>query len=162
MEEEWRSTRQYPGYSCSNLGRVRNDKHNRILNGTINNKGYMRYDLCINGKRVAVSGHRLIALTFIPNTTRKPYINHIDGDKTNNCVSNLEWCTAKENTQHAILKLNKANGGWNKKPVVCINTGAVYNSVLEAGLKLGIKDSLIARVCKQERKTTHGLRFKYI
>lgn len=65
-------------------------------------KGYLRVGLTINGKLVTRKVHRLIAQSFIPNPENKPFVNHKDWNKSNNSVKNLEWCTAKENTKHAI------------------------------------------------------------
>lgn len=64
--------------------------------------GYKVIHLCKNGKPKMYRHHRLVALTFIDNPENKEFVNHKDGDKTNNHPSNLEWCTAKENSIHAI------------------------------------------------------------
>ena len=74
--------------------------------------GYMEYHLCKNGKRHHMSTHRLVAKHFIPNPNNKPFVNHIDGNKLNNNVENLEWVTHEENMQHAVrtgLLNNKGN-----------------------------------------------------
>ncbi len=68
-----------------------------------NGQGYSIVMLTLNGKRCQFTVHRLVALKFIPNPDNKPYVNHIDGNKMNNDVSNLEWCTAKENLEHARI-----------------------------------------------------------
>lgn len=74
--------------------------------------GYLRIDLFKNGERITVSPHRIVAQTFIPNPENKPEVNHIDGDKSNNCTSNLEWVTHSENIKHAYNKgLCKAKRG---------------------------------------------------
>lgn len=69
--------------------------------------GYLTVGLLIGGKQKIFRVHRLVAMAFIPNPENKPYINHIDGNRKNNCVGNLEWCTQKENVIHAIHTLNK-------------------------------------------------------
>jgi hypothetical protein len=65
-------------------------------------KGYLRVGLTINKKLCTKKVHRLVAIEFIPNPLNKPCVNHIDGNKKNNNVTNLEWVTYKENTEHAI------------------------------------------------------------
>lgn len=65
-------------------------------------QGYLRLGLRAKGKRKHFTIHRLVAQTFIPNPEGKPFVNHIDGDKTNNRVENLEWCNQSENMLHAF------------------------------------------------------------
>lgn len=161
MKEEWKDLAQCNKYECSNTGKIRDKQTKKILNGSVNNKGYIRYDLCLNGKRFVVHGHKAVTETFIPNIENKPFINHIDGNKTNNNVNNLEWCTAKENTEHAIKTLNKPQGGENKKQIICLTTGIIYSSAYEAERLLNIPNSMINRVCNNKRKSTKGLRFAF-
>lgn len=112
MEEIWKDIEGYNGrYQVSNLGRVKsiitkgryeyNPPKVSILSGTIARGGYKRVLLTKNGKKTAESVHRLVAKAFIPNPENKPQINHIDGNKLNNCVDNLEWVTHQENQAHA-------------------------------------------------------------
>lgn len=72
--------------------------------------GYKRVHITTSGKRKCCGVHRLVAMAFIPNPHNKPDVNHIDGIKANNHVSNLEWVTEKENTQHAMKNLEKKPG----------------------------------------------------
>lgn len=98
MEEEWRDIKWCEWYQVSNLGRVRNHD-GRILSLREVNSGYLVVLLKKYHKGRTV--HRLVAETFIPNPYNKEQVNHIDGNKHNNCISNLEWCTPSENMQHA-------------------------------------------------------------
>ena len=74
-----------------------------------NFEGYKRVKLTQNGKRKSFLIHRLVALAYIPNTYNKPIVNHINSNRTDNRVENLEWVTHKENSQHA-----SRNGSWTK------------------------------------------------
>jgi len=97
----WKIIEELPSYEISSLGQVRNIKTRKILKVVIN-KGYYRLHLWYNKKGYNRSLHRLIAIHFIPNPENKPEINHKDGNKLNNRIDNLEWCTSKENRRHAF------------------------------------------------------------
>lgn len=100
MKEIWKDIPDYDGYQISNLGRLKSLKRNIIMKcnkrgdynsiGLYNKDGYKRFNI-----------HRLVAQVFIPNPDNLPCVNHIDGNKLNNCVDNLEWCTHSENSKHA-------------------------------------------------------------
>jgi len=83
------------------------------LKGEINH-GYNRVNLFVNGKAKKYRTHRLVAMEFINNPLNKENVNHIDGNKLNNNVENLEWCTASENEYHSYRVLGKVK--WNTKP----------------------------------------------
>lgn len=87
-------------YEVSSLGRVRN--RFRILKQGTSTHGYYQICLTHNYKKTTLKVHRLVAFAFIKPVAGKSYVNHIDGNKKNNVVSNLEWCTAKENRIHAV------------------------------------------------------------
>ena len=116
--EVWKDVAGYEGvYQVSNLGRVRSvdrlvqysDGRKYTYKGKMiklaenkNRGGYLYVRLSHNQRKVLKSLHRLVAETFIENSGNKPEVNHIDGDKGNNKVSNLEWVTSKENSEHAV------------------------------------------------------------
>ena len=87
-------------YSIDSHGTIINIHTNRILQPFLV-RGYKRIELCKEGIRKKYFIHRLVASTFIVNPNNKPFINHIDNDRANNNIANLEWCTAKENYNHA-------------------------------------------------------------
>ena len=87
-------------YYVSNIGRVKN-KYNKILHAVVGSSGYEEICLCVNYKRYYKRVHRLVAQAFLPNPNNYPCVNHINGNKLDNNVSNLEWCTVAHNTQHS-------------------------------------------------------------
>lgn len=98
--EKWLDIRDCPKYEVSNRGNVRNKKTGRILQPHLNRaNGYCRVN--IGGKHRYI--HRLVAETFYDGTGRKLDVNHIDGNKENNNLSNLEWVTRQENIKHALI-----------------------------------------------------------
>lgn len=101
--EQWKTVPDYEDYQGSNFGRVKSFKQGkaRIMKPVFVNEGYLQIMLCKDGKSKWIRVHQLVALCFIPNPEGKPQVNHRDGFKLNNHVSNLEWVTASENTKHA-------------------------------------------------------------
>lgn len=103
---EFREIRGFERYSVSNDGIVINNITGQILSQRKATNGYMRVNLRHGNVRYEKpktrAVHRLVAEAFLPLITGKDYVNHIDGDKHNNNVSNLEWCTPKENIEHAL------------------------------------------------------------
>jgi hypothetical protein len=105
MNEIWKVIENSSKYEVSNLGRIRNIKSKNIMKPCIANTGYpmitlQEEDLSIKRKKNHLL-HRIIAKTFIDNPNNYPFVNHINGDKTNYSVDNLEWCTQKENIHHS-------------------------------------------------------------
>ena len=151
-------------YEVSNLGRVRSldrtSSDGRVLKGKILklrliNNGYLRVGLNKDGRgQIFFRVHRLVATAFVPNPDNLPVVNHKDEDKSNNCVSNLEWCTQKHNIQYSSHKL-KGDKNPQARKVVCINTGQVFSCMEEAkqwcvGLT---KSQPISWVCSGKRKS---------
>jgi len=102
MEEFWKDISGYEKiYQISNLGNVRNSKQKLLKVWSAPNK-YNRITLEVKGLKKSFTIHRLVAIAFIDNPLQKKTVNHIDGNKNNPCVSNLEWATINENMKHAF------------------------------------------------------------
>ena len=112
--EEWKPLLGFEGrYDISNLGRIKNIKSNRIVKSQISPQGYLCCSLRRIGetKTCTIRINRAIAQAFIPNPYNYPVVNHKDGNKLNNSIENLEWCTYKHNIQHSFaLGLQTPNG----------------------------------------------------
>lgn len=101
-DERWLACPDHPGFEVSDLGRVRSATTGKLVRQA-NALGYKRVILQSNGESRYARVHRLVAMAFIPNDRPEAvYVNHLDGDKQNNRLSNLEWCTPLENTRHSV------------------------------------------------------------
>lgn len=162
QNEIWKDIPGYAGlYQVSNSGRVKSFKNQyghgvRILNGEKTKSGYIQVSL--NKKRYKI--HRLVALAFIPNPDGLPQINHKNEIKTDNRAENLEWCTGKYNVNYgtAIERRSKKRG----KPVMCIETGNVFESCKDAGRELNLDFSHIAKCCRGILPQHKGFHFMFV
>lgn len=163
MKEIWKDIPGYEGlYQVSNLGNVRSLNYNhtneiRLLTPE-NNCGYLRYQL--KGKHYGA--HKLVAMTFITNPNKLTQINHIDGNKHNNMVENLEWCTPKENTIHALqsglVDMHKIIMR-DKKTNKIIK---IFDNILELRKTIKLKSyTHIYDCCRKTRKSAYGYRWEY-
>ena len=179
--EEWRDVKGFEGYyQISNYGRVKSleriigrsngNKQTiraRILKPCISNSGYYEVPLYKDGKGKQYTVHRLVAEAFLRNVNL--CVNHIDGNKLNNCVENLEWCTYSDNITHAIKyglvkhepKYGKDNP--NAKRIVQIHDGMivkVWDSMADAQ-RAGFNFKSISNCCRGECKTHKGYEWQY-
>lgn len=167
-KEIWRPIPNYEGlYSISNQGRVQ-DRYGRILKQTpqeaspYNGTRYLLVSLKKEGKVKGYLVHRLVALTFLPNPNNYPIINHKNERRDDNRVENLEWCTHKYNSNYGTLSDRKKNGEYvssMKKPVLCVETGIVYESVREA--RRQTKCNNINKALTGEQKRSGGFHWQY-
>ena len=167
MKEIWKDIEGYEGlYQVSNFGRVRSLKNGkvRILKPLTNKNGYLRVQLYKNNSLKTIFIHRLVAMAFIPNPNNLPMVNHKDEDKTNNIVSNLEWCDAKYNSNYGtarkrmIEKIQKVVLQIDKNTNVVIN---IFPSMKEAERQTGYNHGHICNCCKGKLKTTGGYKWSY-
>ncbi len=175
MQENWKDIKGYEqSYQVSNLGRVKSlsrtiMKSNntimyvkeRILKTRRHNNGYYMVTLYKNQTPKLCTIHRLVAKAFIDNPENKSTVNHLDGDKLNNHVDNLEWCTQQENITHS----NRPGLTKNKVAVnqydLDGNFIQKFESVRSAGKTLKINTSHIGSVCRGNRNQTGGYIWRY-
>lgn len=160
MNEEWKDIKGYEGkYQVSNLGNIKSLNYNRSkgTSKTLNPEISLGYPLVQlydkNGKRHRVRIHRLVAEAFVNNPNPKKYniINHIDGDKTNNMFTNLEWCDNRHNSNYP--------GHWRK--VYCFDLDEYFKSITEASIRTGISRCNISKACSGQLLQAGGMWWCY-
>ena len=161
----WKKIEGYDyDYRVNAVGDVANFALGSRLKWHDNGNGYMTVQLKQNHKSVNRYVHRLVAEAFIPNPHNLRQVNHVNQNKHDNSVENLEWCTAKENSHHSKSWEYAVNA--TKKRVVMVDeTGQLlceFPSARECANQLGISESQISRCCRGALNQTHGFIFKYV
>ena len=160
--EIWKDIEGYEGlYQVSNKGRVKSlyKGSERILRPGIDRYGYYKIMIYKDSVRKTFKLHRLVAQAFIPNPENKPQVNHKDENKLNNCVNNLEWSTAKENSNYG-----SRNERLSRKILQYSKSGDFireWQSAVEVKRVLGIANSHIIACCKGKRKSAGGFVWGY-
>ena len=170
-EEVWKDIEEYEGlYQVSNKGRVKSLKFGkeRILKPAKNDGGYLFVYIFKNGKRKMCLVHRLVAQAFIPNPQNLPQINHRDEVKTNNSVQNLEWCTAKYNSNygtHNQRSADKRTNGKCSKPVIQYEKSGEFvkewKSTHDIERNLGYNNGYISACCNGKFNSAYNFVWKY-
>ena len=153
---------QETDYSVSTEGEVRNDTTNYILSQS-SQQDYKFVGLIINGKQKRMRVHRMVALAFIDNPENKPYVNHINGNRSDNNVENLEWVTSSENIQHAVNTGLFKSG--RTRAVIQYNLNgeqmATFESASEAARQTGGSQSKITMCCRRQRDSANDYQWRY-
>lgn len=184
--EIWKDVVGYEGiYQVSNMGRVKSIdrispcrkkgyttmvKKGRILKLSTNRLGYKEAHLYNNQeqKNKIISVHRLVAFAFIKNTDREHFreINHIDENKSNNRVENLEWCDRVYNTRYGTARIRSIKNNKNIRKVAQYSKFGIliakYGTIADAGRSTGLDCSSISKACRGKIKTNGGYVWKYI
>lgn len=171
MKEIWKDIEEYKDkYQASNYGRIKNKRTKQIVSLYIGSHGYYKVGLYYDRKNKPTEVHRLIAKTFISNPENKKEVNHIDGNKLNNKIDNLEWVTHKENINHAwrtklfepVREASKRYGknNPNAKRVIqydlSMNKIKEYDCIVEATKETKIDKTNIGKCCNNIRRTAGG------
>lgn len=159
--ELWLPIPDYPDYEVSSDGRVRNIKFGRILKGGLV-KGYPRVKLSKNNKTKPFSVHRLVADVFYDGDHKNLQVNHIDGVKTNNHISNLEWLTGSENIKHAYDTGLKKPPCPNPRKVRITETGEVFDTISECARHINGSKRHVGECMEGIRKTHKGYHFEAV
>lgn len=166
--EKWIDVKGYESYyQVSDLGRVKRlagspyCKKDRILKPGSQPTGYLFVTLCKDGEHKMVRIHRLVMENFCPvDNMENLQVNHLDENRTNNALSNLQWCTCTENINYGnrTTKYIKTRG----HKVRCIETGKVYNSLREAERDTGCAHTHISECVRGIAKQCNGLHWEYV
>lgn len=152
--ETWVKCRGTNVYEVSDTGKVRNRRTGKLMKSHINDKGYETIQLSIDGKPKSCRVHRLVAEAFNEGNHDGLDVNHIDGNKLNNNINNLEFCTRQENIIHAHrIGLNYSH---KKKKVHIIETGQVFDSVTECADYLGVTRHAVSKCINGSVKCCRG------
>jgi len=166
MIEEWRKIKGFEDYEISNLGRVKSLKYGKekIMKPAKDKDRYLYVHLYQNKKTKCYRVHRLVAQAFLLNPNNYPDINHKDEDKTNNCVSNIEYCSKSYNNSYGT-RTERASKA---KSIPVVQTDMennyinVYQSARQVQRELGFNKSNIARCCKGKTNKVNGYKWYYL
>jgi len=162
IEEEWLPIVDSDNAYISNLGNV--SRNGKQVIPDEDSEGYLRVSVGGRIKRDRI--HRLVAKAFIANPNYKPYVNHIDGNKKNNRIDNLEWCTPKENSMHASKTGLLSHDTGKKGAILAVNIkdgqSCVFLNQAHVAKVIGADDSEVNKCLKGKRKTVHGYTLEYI
>jgi hypothetical protein len=154
---KWKEIEGFP-YMINTIGQILNEQNKQ--KAVTKGKYYMVNLTDYDGNRKTCSIHILVAKAFIPNPNNYPIVNHIDNDRYNNRISNLEWCTQKENLEHAS-KNNRLFKRKIEQYDIDENLLGKFNSIVEAAKITGINKSSIANCCRGDRKIACEYIWKY-
>ena len=175
----WKTIKEFPEYEINTLGQVKRKLNNKILSQSLSSKGYYQINIANKSRRT----HRLLAITFIDNPLNLETVNHINGNKLDNQLSNLEWMSRADNIRHSREELGiipipysksdkehhltgrvGSNSTRGQSIKVTLNTGEVktFGSANQAGLEM-YGDIKYGRTIRQAIKRGHkykGLKFE--
>ena len=156
QEEIFVPIKDFPNYYISNWGRVYSAKREKnkttsILTPQPNSAGYLQVMLCKDSKVYNRLVHRLVAQAFIPNPDNLSEVNHLDEDKTNNTVYNLEWSSHKDNIRYSHCK-----------PIIDLTTGIIYLGTADASRALNVHRTTVCSRLKDSKGRYKNHQFMFL
>ena len=160
--EERRDINGFPNYQASSEGMVVNKNTGKILQAAPDGSGYMTVCLCKHGSQYPRRVHRLVAEAFLEQPSDKEWqVNHINGNKRDNRLENLEYVSPGDNMRHAYANGLNHYEGYNETPIRIIETGEVYKSQAECARAIGGSQPNI-NACLTGRRRSHlGFHYEY-
>lgn len=155
LKETWKVISEFPNYSVSDCGRIKNNINGNILVGGKDRDGYRQVTLSYDGRQYNRRICRLVAIAFIPNPNNLPQVNHKNENRDIDTVDNLEWCTSKYNNNYGS-RTQKT-----RRKVRCVENNTSYNGVRVASRELNIPYQNIIKSC-QTGNIAGGYHWEYV
>ena len=154
----------FEDYLISREGKIYSTKSNKILKQRVDRYGYAKCTLFRKGKAYYRTIHRLVAITYISNPRGLPTVNHINENKLDNRVENLEWMSIRDNDNHGTRNLRISNTKCRKPVEMTLSDGRkrIFKGVKDASRQTGIAHSQITRACKGIIEKTHDKTWRYM
>lgn len=160
-DHNMKDIKNYEGlYAVTSCGKIWSYKRQKFLKPFKSNFGYLLVALSKNGLSKNYSVHRLVAQAYLDNPDNLPEVNHKDECKTNNYVSNLEWCSRKYNANYGNRAVKAAEKL--SKTIYCVELDKTFNSIADANRALNLSKSCVTNCLKGHSKTAGGFHWQYV
>lgn len=164
--EVWLALKEFPAYETNQFGVIRNRKTGHVKKPRIDSSGYLQVSLNkgIRGQNHSKTVHRLVADTFYDGDHSNLQVNHIDGNKTNNFIANLEFVTDSENVQHAYdAGIRKPSGGRGPiRKIRIVETGQVFDNMAECARYVNGDSGNVCRCVNEPYRTYKGYHYEAV
>jgi hypothetical protein len=155
-KEKWKIIPEAPKYEASTLGKIRNAETKRELKFSEIRRGYKIFKAYYkDGDKRNMTVHKAVATTFVPNPDNLPQLNHKNGNKADNRMENLEWCTCKQNIKHAFKE------GLRKKTYTIEHRAKITEKMarrIKMGLEMGLRQNELVDIYNVSKSTVEGMK----
>ncbi len=162
-DEIWESIVNFPNYEVSDQGRILNIRRQALISTPLNRvTGYLQVSLWQNGQAKRTSVHRTVAIAFLGEPFYNADVNHIDGNKINNCIWNLEWLSRGDNHRHAYRTQLRAPVRNNMRPIRCNELNEEFESIVDCANALNVRPSTISNCLSGRSSNWRDFTFDYV